>query len=369
MEHGDTEIVDELTGRSLSRLTDPDALFHLPHFHHRFLSKNNRFVILGGEADGTRQIHYYDLRRNRSTQLTQGDGTFSYSATFDEAEDQLYFLQGDALKRISLKGRGEHAMFRCPSGWRFTGHMSVSTGARAAALVEMREDDFRNDPAEQFTVRPQCRIRMVDLPTGKDEVAVTERAWMVHPQFRPDRQELLYAHEGPSPLVEDRLRWIGAGGKDGTPIRSEKGGRMERGYWSFDGAEVRIVHYPGESLRGATIRGVVPGTGAERQIARCSAFGWMRENVDGSAFVGASRRPSGPNVYVLFPRLDREITLCEHGASSRPYPVAGTADMDYECAHPETVFSADSQWVYFVSDRDGNPALYRMDVEDLVEAT
>ena len=95
----------------------------------------------------------------------------------------------------------------------------------------------------------------------------------------------------------------------------------------------------------------------------------MRENVDGSAFIGASRRPSGPNIYVLFPSLDREITLCEHGASGRAYPVAGSAAMDYECALPETAFSGDSRWVYFVSDRDGKPALYQMDVEDLVEAT
>lgn len=369
VEHGHTEIVDELTERPLSRLTDPKLLFHLPHYHHRFLAKNNRFIILGGEADGTRQIHYYDLRRNRSSQLTQGPEAFSYSATFDEAEDQLYFLQGDALKRVSLKGRGEHAMFRCPSGWRFTGHVSVSSGARTAAVVEMREDDFRDDPEEQFAARPQCRIRMVDLATGKDEVLVTERAWIVHPQFRPGRQELLYAHEGPGPVVEDRLRWIGADGKNGAVVRAATGGRMERGYWSPDGAEVRFVHYVGDTLRGATIRGVAPETGDERQIARCSAFGWMRENVDGSAIAGASRRPSGPNIYVLFPRLDREITLCEHGASGRPYPVAGTEETDYECARPETVFSADSQWVYFMSDRHGKPALYRMDVEDLVGAT
>lgn len=59
----------------------------------------------------------------------------------------------------------------------------------------------------------------------------------------------------------------------------------------------------------------------------------------------------------------------EDGASGKPYPVAGTDGMDYDCASPETVFSTDSQWVYFVSDRDGKPALYRMQVEDLVEAT
>ncbi len=369
VEHGETKVVDELTERSLSRLTDPNVLYHLPHYHHRFLSANNRFLILAGEVGGTRQLHYYDLRRHRTTQLTAGSGIFPYSATLDDEERQMFFLQGDALKRTSMKGRGEHPMARCPRGWQFTGHMSVSAGARTAAVVEMREEDHRDDPAEQFAARPQCRIRVIDLVTGKDQIVVTERAWLVHPQLRPGRQELLYGHEGPVGDVEDRLRWIGIDGKDGEPIRSAKGGRTDRGYWSPGGEEVRFVHYPDDSLRGATICSVVPETGEERSIARCSAFGWMDENVDGSAFVGASRRPSGPNIYVLFPRLEREITLCEHGASGKPYPVAGTDGMDYDCARPETVFSADSQWVYFVSDREGKPALYRMQVEDLVEAT
>jgi hypothetical protein len=72
---------------------------------------------------------------------------------------------------------------------------------------------------------------------------------------------------------------------------------------------------------------------------------------------------------VLFPSLDREITLCEHRASGKPYPIAGTDAMDYSCAAPETAFSRDSQWVYFTSDREGQPAVYRMNVEDLVEST
>ena len=95
------ELADELTGRALERLTDLKLLFHFPHYHHRFLAANNRSLILGGEADGTRQIHFHDLRRNRTTQLTDGEGTFSYSATMDDGEKDLFYLQGDGLNRTS----------------------------------------------------------------------------------------------------------------------------------------------------------------------------------------------------------------------------------------------------------------------------
>jgi oligogalacturonide lyase len=361
-------LTDALTGRTLDRLTDVKVLFHFPHYHHRFLASNNRSLILGGEADGTRQIHYYDLRRNRITQLTGGEGTFPHSATMDDAEKELFYLQGDGLNRTSLNGRGQRQVFRCPGGWRFTGHMSISEGAQTAAVVEIREDDYRDDPTEQVAASPQCRIRVVDLASGKDRLAVTQRAWLTHPQFRPGRRELLYTQEAGAELGAQAYR-SSIDEKNAKPLRPADGGRVERAYWATGGGEARFVHFPDESLRGATIRSVVPETGAERRIARCSAFGWLQENVDGSAYVGASKRPSGPNIYVLFPSLDREITLCEHGATRKPYPIAGTDRLDYFCASPETVFSHDSQWVYFNSDREGQPAVYRMKVEDLVEST
>jgi oligogalacturonide lyase len=368
LEQAPVALTDDLTGRPLERLTDLNVLFHFPHYHHRFLGAGNRSLILGGEADGTRQIHFHDLRRNRTTQLTGGEGTFPYSATMDEQEKELFFLQGDGLNRASLTGRGRHQVFRCPGGWRFTGHMSISEGASSAALVEIREDDYRDDPAEQVAARPQCRIRVVDLAGGGDRIAVTARAWLSHPQFRPGRRELLYAQESAGGAGAQAY-WSSVDEKNPKPLRPDDGGRIERPYWALGGGEVRFVHFPDETLRGATVRSINPDTGEERRIARCSAFGWLHENVDGSAYVGASKRPSGPNIYVLFPSLDREITICEHGASGKPYPVAGTGALDYSCAMPETAFSHDSQWVYFTSDREGRPAVYRMKVEDLVEST
>jgi oligogalacturonide lyase len=94
----------------------------------------------------------------------------------------------------------------------------------------------------------------------------------------------------------------------------------------------------------------------------------MQVNPDASAFVGASRRASGPNIYVLFTKLKREITLCEHSSSRKPYPLPG-GGMDPYAAHPAPVLSHDSQWVYFTSDREGKPAIYRMKLEDLVSET
>ena len=110
-------------------------------------------------------------------------------------------------------------------------------------------------------------------------------------------------------------------------------------------------------------------SGRERTLADCSQFAWMSPNADSSVIVGASRRVAGPNIYLLFPMLRREVTIAGHLSTAKPYPIAGTRRLDPFAAWPEPVLSPDSRWVYFVTDREGKPAIYRMDLSDLVEET
>jgi Tol biopolymer transport system component len=107
----------------------------------------------------------------------------------------------------------------------------------------------------------------------------------------------------------------------------------------------------------------------ERVLSRCTRFGWLSGNADNSTVVGASSSVATPNIYVLFTSLHREITVCEHASSGKPYPIAGTNSQDRTASWPEPAFSPDSRWVYFASDKEGQPAIYRADVSDLVEDT
>jgi oligogalacturonide lyase len=366
----EVEIEDPLTGRKMFRLTDPDVLFHLPHFHHRALSRKNDFILLGGELDGTRQIFEYDLERGRLTQLTEGPEVNTYSATFDNRERTLYYVQSNALIEAGSRGRGDHRVYEAEAGWRLTGHLGLTTNSDYAALVEMKDGDHRDDPREQFEKGPRCRLRVVEI-AGKTapRTLVEEDRWLAWPQFQPGGLDVLYAHEGPWGEIEDRLRLISFDGKTDKALRPRSGEEeVGQEQWAEDGSHVYFVHFPDKTGRRATVRAVNPATGAEETISPCSAFGWMQVNPDASAFVGASRRASGPNVYVLFTKLKREVTLCEHSSSRKPYPLPGGGTDPYP-AHPAPIMSHDSQWVYFTSDREGKPAIYRMKLEDLVSET
>ncbi len=303
------------------------------------------------------------------TQLTEGPGVHTYSATLDRKDKRVFFLQGNELKRVPSKGGSPRRLYVAESGWRMTGHLSVSDSTRYAAVVEMREEDWVDNFEEQFAKRPRCRIQLVDLRTGHGRLLVGENQWLAHPQFRPGSNEVLYCHEGPWEKV-DRLWLMRAGASGPKNLRPRQGEeRLGHEYWSGTSGEVCYVHYPDATGRGATVRCLNVNSGEERTVSRCSRFGWLSANDDNSAVVGASSSLAGPNIYILFARLRREITICEHASSGKPYPVAGTDQTDPWASAPEPVFSPDSQWIYFVSDREGLPAVYRVAVPDLVEAT
>ncbi len=362
------EVEDPLTGRKTFRLTDPDVSFHLPYATHRALARKSSFLLLGGEPSGSPQIYRYDVGRERVTQLTEGAEVDPYSGTLDARGRNFYYVQGDRVLEGSAKNGGARKVYQSPAGWRPAGGLTLTTDGRYLAAIEMREEDLARPSAELYAARPTSRVVVVALEGGASSstvaTAVEEEAWITRPQFRPGRTDILYAREGPWESVEGRLRLVSRDGSRRKNLRPREGEeQVGAEHWTADGSAVRFVYHAAPGYRGAEVRQLSPEDGSEAKIAKCSAFGWMRSNLDGTAIVGASRRPSGPNIYVLFTRIGREMTLAEHGSSLTP----GAKVKDEAC--PAPLISSNSQWVYFTSARDGKPAVYRMKMDDLVSET
>ena len=364
------EIEDPLTGRDVVRLTDPSILHHLPHYHHRSIARDHSFLLTVSERSGSRQIYRLNLPDGDMVQLTDGGGVHSYSPVLDRRGRNFCYLQRDSLLEASARGGRGRVLYRSPDGWRPTGHLSVSRDERFAALVEMRAGHQVDGFEAQFERRPRCRLQVIEVGRKKARTVTEENHWLSHPRFRPRSTDLLYSREGPWDRVDGQLRYVSFDGGYKRNLRPRRGDeQIGHAYWSPSGREVCYAFFPDASGRQAEVRCVDPKTGRERTLSRCSKFGWLSPNADGSAIVGASRSLAGPNIYLLFPKLGREITLGEHAASCKPYPIAGSNRHDPFTACPEPVFSPDSKWVYYVTDREGKPALYAMDVSDFVEST
>ena len=362
--------LDPLTERKLFRLTEPSVLHHLPHYHHRFIAQDNSFILLASERPGTRQIYRLDLPEGKMVQLTEGPGVHSYSPALDAGERAFFYLQNDTLKRAAVRGRSERRIYESNTGWRMSGHLSVSDKGRYVAVVEMKVGHRVNGFEGQFSRQPSCRIRVVEVARRRSWVAVESNHWLTHPRFQPGGTDILYSHEGPWDKVQGRLRLVKLDGSYRKNIRPREGSEaLGHEHWSSNGKEACFVFYADTSGPRSTVNCIHINSGRERTLADCSQFAWMSPNADDSVFVGASRRAAGRNIYLLFPLLKREVTIAVHLSTAKPYPIAGTRRLDPFAAWPEPVFSPDSRWVYFVTDREGKPAVYRMDLSDLVEET
>ena len=262
------ETVDPLTGRPLFRLTNPEILHHLPHYHHHFIARNNSFLLLASERSGTRQIYRLNLPDGDMLQLTQGPGVHSYSAAMDARRRNVFYLQQDSLKQAAPRGGREKTLYRSPTGWRPTGHLSISDDGKFAALVEIKPGQQADGFEEQFRRQPRCRIQVVDTEKKATWTATEESHWLAHPQFRPRSRDLLYAREGPWGLVEGRLRFSSLDGKYKRNLRPRQGEEeVGHEFWSRKGAEVCYVYYPDASGRGAEIRCIDPRSGNERTLS------------------------------------------------------------------------------------------------------
>lgn len=357
---------DPLTDREVWRLTGLSRPHYFPYPHQKFIAHNNSFVVLAEEQEEGAQILRMELPSGRTETLSEGPGVAGFSICLAPDDRSVFFLQSGALKQMSLRNWKEREIYRVEQGWWATGDLGISIDGRYAALVEMRSADRVTDQSGdefvrlQFERKPLCRIRAVETaPKGRNWIVTEENAWLGRPQIRPKRDQVLYCRLGPWERLTARL-WLvnlldGKQKQNVRPVAGEEDLGPE--YWTADGKLLGYAHYGDRNWHRPTVRTLNPDTREEQVLAPCTQFWFLRGNADNSAIVGESRSKAGPNIYVLFPEVQRELTVCEHASSGKPL------------GQTRPVFSPDSQWVYFTSDREGTPAAYRAWVGDLVEKT
>ena len=148
--------------------------------------------------------------------------------------------------------------------------------------------------------------------------------------------------------------WRTTDGKQNYRLRLAEGQALSA-TWAPDGRTVLYLNVPPDPHKLRNIREFTPDTNEDQAISDTTQYACFERNADGSVFVGASASQASPYVLLLVRAVGREFTLCEHRAS--------------DPAMVSPIFSPNSQSVFFASDRHGKPAIYRIAVDKLVEAT
>jgi len=144
---------------------------------------------------------------------------------------------------------------------------------------------------------------------------------------------------------------------DGTQKRQLKlaAGQVGPANWAADGKSLLYLSMPADPAQITTIRECLPDNNGDSLVAKTSQYAHFGFNPPATVFVGACRSVASPTILIMLRSTRRELTLCEHKAS-----------------HPEMTaprFSPDTQRLYFLSDREGKPAVYCLHVDKFLERT
>jgi oligogalacturonide lyase len=215
--------------------------------------------------------------------------------------------------------------------------MNITDDGLLAALAEKKGSHYRLQ-----------LIRMVDgMATTLAEADEAPSDALSDPMPRPRRASVLYRRAGGIWLAN-------LDGKQNYRLRLPDR-QVAAANWSPDGRTVLYLNVPADPHKLRNIREFTPDTNDDKAISDTTQYACFERNADGSVFVGASGSKASPHVLLLVRAVHREFTLCEHRAS--------------DPAMVSPIFSPNSQHVYFTSDQHGKPAIYRIAVDRLVEAT
>ena len=275
-----------------------------------------------------------DLKTGQSQQLTEAAALDSSSVCQLSDERSICYFDGPSLRQTVLSTLRTRELYRVPEGWSRGRGLCISGDGIHATFVEARERVWR--------------LRILGLAKG-DAITATEAPEIISdPIPRPRRAGILYRRG------QDALWLVNYDGRDDRRLKTAEGG-LGPADWSPDGRSVLYLLFPREAEKLNEIREHVPDSNSDQLVSTTSQFVSFSHNHDASVFAGASASKASPYILILLRVTHRELALCEH-RSSEPASVA-------------PLFSADSQTVYFQSDRHGKPAIYSIRVDRLVEKT
>lgn len=382
--------VDEFTGARVERLTDPSVTCHHMYFYAHMTTADGRWLLYSPEIDGERQVFLMDLATGDATQLTEGTGVDDWGAEFTADERHVLYHQNEAIWRLSLDDMSREEIYRTPEGW--TGRdIGVSRDAPALTIVEIKKDtmaaaiggkswDFFK---QNCLAKPLCRIRYVDLATGRAETVIEQRCWLGHSQIRPhDPETIMYCHEGPYDVIDARMWLVRRDGTGERCCREQPSDLiLTHEFWEPDGKHLAYVYREMDGSGVEEIREIDPDTLEERTVMPCQTFAHCICDHAGRFFVGdaqgdttpihlqkeadiEARRASGEVLndflYLIDPHRREEVRLAYHGTS---WSARWGTPQD---AHPHPCFTEDGRYVLFVTDRFGHPAIHRIDLAEFL---
>ncbi len=275
-----------------------------------------------------------DLKTGESRILTDSADLDANSLTLTPDERGFCYVAGRSVFLGSLAATRPREIYRSAPGFDLSSGFSLSDDGLYAALVEKKTGSYR--------------LRLLTVRTGVALTLTESSVPITDPMPRPRRSSVLYRRG------DAELWMVNFDAAQNRNLRVAAG-TTGAALWSSDGRTILYLNYPADPRQLHALREFTPDSNEDRFISSTSQFVTFNRNADSTVLAGASGSKASPYILLLVRSVKRELTLCEH-RSSDPRQVT-------------TLFSPNSQRIFFQSDRDGQMAIYTMAVDRLVEKT
>lgn len=322
---------DPATEFVVIRLTDPHFTSLLPLAGNRGVTA--RTLLYASDVTGSWQTFQMDLKTRQSKQLTEASQLDPGSIALLPGDRGFLHCDGVRLVETLFSRSKTRDRYRVPEDVEKSPGVHYSDDGRYAVFTAKSPVHFR--------------LYLVNLHSGTARMLVESQNELHHPLLRPRHNSLVY-YSG------NEVWTVDFNGQHNRRLPMAEGG-IPQVRWTADGRGLQYLNRPGDPRTLTALREFIPETGADAAIAETTQFMRFHGNGDSSVFIGASGSKASPYLLLLTRTAKRELALAEHRSSSA------------SLVNP--TFAPNSQFVIFMSDRHGKPAIYWIDVEKLVTET
>ena len=326
---------DPATEFTVLRLTDPQFTSSLPAPGNR--GATARQLLYASDFTGSWQAFRMDLKSKESRLLSEAEHLDPASIALLQNEKGFWHFDGPKLIETTFSGFKTREIHRIPESFEKLPGASYSDDGQYAAWVEKSASSHR--------------LQLLHILHGTAQTLIESPEELSTPLLRPHGTSLIYRNRG-------ELWSIHFDGQQNARLPLAEGDTPQA-LWAADGHALEYLNRPPDPKKLTSVREWTPESGAQpgrdAQVAATSQFVRFQANSDASVYVGASGSKASPYLLLLIRAARRELTLAEHRASD-PTLVA-------------PAFAPNSQFVVFISDRHGKPAIYWIAVDKLVSET